>query len=111
MRPDRSAGGFGEIVYGLHKARSRGVGVHVKNKYAATIKTCEPELAPVIRKSTVVRLVSTFDGGAADHFAVVRRAGLYIDSHKFIRAVSEAFNAERPDVNELFLTIDAGEIR
>src|SRR5215213_3547913 len=100
MRPNRTAGRFCEIVNGLQIPRSRRISVHVKDKDAATVKTCEPELAPIVGKPTMVRLVTTLHRRAADHFTVVRRAGLYVDGHKFICAISESFNAECPYVNE-----------
>src|SRR5882724_6713368 len=111
MRSNRAARGRSEIVDGLQVARSRRVSVHVENKHVAGIEACQPELAPVIGKSTVVRLVSPLDRRAADDFAVIRRPGLYIDGCKFICAISEAFNPECPHINELLLTIDARKIR
>jgi len=85
--------------------------VHIENKNAASIETCEPELAAIVGKSAVVRFVPALDGRAADDFTVARRAGFYIDSDKFVRAIAETFDAKRPNIDELLLTLDAGEVR
>jgi hypothetical protein len=84
--------------------------VHVENENSAAVETCQPELAPIVSKSAVVSFITTIDGNAADNFSVRRRPRFYIDGDKFICAVTHSFDAERPHINELFLTVDAGEI-
>lgn len=64
----------------------------VEDKDLAVLKTGEPELAAVVGESTVMRFVAPFDGNAVDDFAVGRRAGLYVDGDKFVRAVAQTFN-------------------
>ena len=83
----------------------------IEDKDLAGIETGEPELAAIVGESAVVRFVASLDGRAADDFAVGRRAGLYIDGDEFVRAVAQTFDAERPHIDELFLSVDAGEIR
>src|SRR6266536_3156723 len=111
MRSNRAAGGFREFVDRFHVSRFRRISVHVKNKHPAVIKTCKPELVAVVGESAVVRLVAALDRRAADGFAIARRAWFYVDGNKFICTVSEPFDAECPDIDELFLTFDAGKIR
>jgi hypothetical protein len=111
VRTNRAASGFREIVDRFHVSRFRRISVHVKNKHSAVIKTCNPELVAVVGESAVVRLVAALDRRATDDFAKARRARFYVDGDKFIRAVSETFDAKCPDIDELFLTFDAGEIR
>ena len=83
----------------------------VEDKDLAGFETGEPELAAIVGEPAVMRFVAPLDGRAADDFAVGRRAGLYIDGDKFVRAIAQTFDAERPDIDELFLPLDAGEIR
>ncbi len=85
--------------------------MHVENKDAAILQAGEPELAAIVGESAVVRFVATFDRDAVNHLAVIRRAGLYIEGHQLVRAVAETFDAERPNINELLLTLDPREIR
>ena len=59
----------------------------------------------------MMRLVAAFDGNAVNDFPVVRRAGLHIDGNKFVRAIAQTFYAEGPDIDELFLAVDGGEVR
>ncbi len=111
MRSDGAAGGFGEIVDGLDQFRFRRIGMHIKDKDAAGLETGEPELTPVVGESAVVRFVASLDGIAADDFAIGGRARFDIHGDQFVRAVAQTFNAERPNVNELLLPIDAGKVR
>src|SRR5437870_5861704 len=111
MRSNGAAGGFGEIVDRLDVPRLRRIAVHVKDKDAAVFKAGEPELAPVIGEPAVVRLIAPLDGIAADDLAIGGRAGLYINGDKFVGAVAQTFDTERPNINELLLPIDAGKVR
>ena len=79
-------------------------------KILLRLQSGEPELAAVIRESAVMRLVPSADRMAVDDFAVVRRAGLHVHDDEFVRAVAEAFDAERPDIDEFLLPFDAGEV-
>ena len=109
--PASAAGGLGEIVDRLYQLRFRRIGVDIEDEDLAGIETGEPELAAIVSESAVMRLVASLDGNAVDDFAVVRRAGLYIDGNKFVRAIAQTFDTERPDINELLLPVDAGKIR
>ena len=83
----------------------------VEDEDLAAFEAGEPELAAVVGEPAVMRLIASVDRRAADDFAVVRRAGLYVDRDEFVRAIAHSFDAERPDIDELFLSIDAGEVR
>ena len=111
MRSGRTAGGFLEVVDGLHVSRVRRISVHIENKHAAVLKAGQPELAPIIGESAVVCFVASTNGSGADDFAVIRRSGLYIHSHEFVRTIAQAFHAERPNIDELLLPLDASKVR
>src|SRR6202043_2339810 len=100
----------GKVVDGFHILRLCRLRVHVEDKNAAAVETGEPELTPVIGKPAVVRFIASFDGIAADDFAVVRRFRLYINSDKFVGAIAKAFHAKRPDIDKFLLPLDAGKV-
>jgi hypothetical protein len=85
--------------------------VDIEDEDLAGIETGEPELAAIVGKSSVMCLVAPLDGRGTDDFAVGRRAGLCIDGNKFVHPIAETFDPERPNINELLLSVDAGEIR
>ena len=111
MRSDGAAGRLCEMVDRFDELRFRRIGVDVEDKDLAALETGEPELAAIVSKSAVMRFVPSFDRNAVEDFAVGRRAGFRIDGDEFVVAVAETFNAESPDVDEFFLSVDAGEVR
>src|SRR2546423_15199738 len=111
MRPGGAAGGFGEVVDRFNQRRFRRIGVDVEDKHLAGVETREPELAAVVSEPAVVRFVATVDGDAVDDFAERRRARFYIDGDQLVRAIAQAFDAERPDIDELLLAFDSREVR
>jgi len=62
----------------------RRVGMHVENENLATLQAGEPELAPVIGETAVVRLVLSGHRGAVNHFAIIGRTGLDIHNNQFV---------------------------
>ena len=111
VRSRGAAGGVGEVVDGLDQLRFRRIGVDVEDEDLAALQTGEPELAAVVGEAAVVRFVAAIDGNTVDDFAVVGRAGLYVDGDKFVRAIAQTFYTECPNIDELFLTFDPGEVR
>lgn len=111
MRAGGAGGSLGEIVDRLHQLRLRWIAMNVEDENAAVFETGEPELAAIIGESAMVRFVPPVDGNAVNDFAVVRRAGLCINGDEFVRAIAETFDAERPDIDKLFLALDPGEAR
>ena len=111
MRPDCATGGLGEITDRLHEFWSRGIGVDVENEDATRIQSGQPELVSVVGEPGVVSFIATIDRRGADNFAVSWRAGLYVDRDNFVRAIAETFDAERPNIDELFLSFDPGKVR
>ena len=101
----------GKIVDRLNGLRPGRISVHIEDEDAAGVETCQPELAAIVGESAVMGFVAPINGNTANNFPVRRRAGFYIDRDKFVSAVTHSFHAKRPHVNELFLTVDAGEIR
>src|SRR5216683_5125073 len=93
VRSDGAAGSLGKIVDRLSKLRLRRTGVHVEDENAAAFETREPELAPIIRESAVMRLVAALNGRAADDFAIGRRAWLYVHGDKFICTIAHTLDA------------------
>ena len=63
----------------------------------------QPELAAVVGEAAVMRLVASADRGGRDDLAVVRRRRIRADGDELVGAVAEAFDAERPDVDVVFL--------
>ena len=57
-----------------------------------------------------MRFVASADRVAVDDLAVVGRAGLHVHDDELVRAVAEALDAERPDIDEFLLPFDAGEV-
>jgi hypothetical protein len=57
VRADRSPGGFSKIFNGLDVTRMGRVGMHVEDENLAALQAGEPELAPVIGETAMVRLV------------------------------------------------------
>src|SRR2546421_6397986 len=108
MRARGAAGGLGEIIDRLYVARVRRIAVHIEDEDAAVFETGEPELAAIVGESAVMCLIASIDGSAVDDFAVVRRTGLYIHGDKFVRAIAQTFDTERPNIDEFFLSLDAG---
>src|SRR5207244_3737061 len=105
MRSGRATGGLGEIVDRLHQFRFRRIAMHVEDEHAAAFEAGEPELATIVGKTAVVRFVSSLDRSSTDDLAVGGRARLYINSDKFVRAIAQTFDTERPNVDELFLSL------
>src|SRR5207248_5933573 len=85
--------------------------MHIEDENAAAFEAGEPELTAVVSEPAMMRLISSLDGRAADDFAVGGRARFYIDGDKFIGTIAHTFDAERPDIDKLLLSVDAGEIR
>src|SRR5262249_59962931 len=111
VRSNCSSGSFREFINGLYMLRLRRIGVHVEYEHAAGVKAGPPELAPVVGEAAVVGFVAPIDGGKGDDFAVLRRSGPNVDGDQLVRAVAHSLYTERPDIDELFLPIDASEIR
>src|SRR5262249_30413071 len=88
-----------------------GIAIDVENENATGIKASQPDLVSIIGKPGMVRFVATFNRRSADDFTVGRRPWFYIDGDQFIHPVTETFDAERPDINEFLLTVDAGKVR
>jgi hypothetical protein len=58
-----------------------------------------------------MRFTTAANGYFVDHFSVGRRCGICIDGHQLVRSVAQAGYAKRPDVHEIFLTLDqAGHV-
>jgi hypothetical protein len=85
--------------------------VHIEDEDAAAVEAGEPELAAIVGEAAVVRFVPSAYRGGVDDFAIVRRPGFHIYRDKFIGAVAETFDAQRPDIDKLLLPIDPGEVR
>lgn len=83
--------------------------VHVEDEHAAIFESGQRKLAPVIGETAVVRFVASTNGGVAGDFAIVRRSRLYIDRDQFARVIAQAFHTERPNIDELFLAVDASK--
>ena len=82
----------------------------VENKDAAVFQTCAPELTPVVSEAGMMRFIASFNGNAADNFAVGRRTGFNIDTDEFVRAITEALDPKCPHINEFLLPLDACEV-
>ena len=82
----------------------------VEDEDLAALQSRQPELAAVVGEAAVMRLVPSADRIAVNDFAVAGRAGLHVHDDEFVRAVAEAFDAERPDIDEFLLPFDAGEV-
>ena len=67
-------------------------------------------MTPVVSEAAMMRLVTSINGNAVNDFAVVRRVRLCINSDKFVRAITETFNAKCPDIDELLLAVDPSEV-
>src|SRR6266403_5407501 len=111
MRPNGAAGSLGEIIDCLGQLRLRRIGVDIEDENAAAFEAGQPKLTAVVGEPAVMRLITSIDGRAADDFAVGRRAGFYIDRNEFVRAIAHSFDAECPNIDELLLSIDTGEVR
>src|SRR5438132_13426412 len=111
MRPTRAAGSLVEIIDCLGQLRFRRIGVDIEDENAAAFQPGQPELTAVVGEPAVMRLITSIDGRAADDFAVGRRAGFYIDRNEFVRAIAHYFDSKCPNIDKLFLSIDAGEVR
>src|SRR5437868_11648075 len=111
MRPDRAARFFGEVTDRFRQLRLCRVTVHIENEDPTGLKSGEPELAPIVGEAAVMGFVAAIDGTAVDDLSVVRRSRLNVDRHELIGTISQSFDTERPDVDELFLTFDPSEIR
>src|SRR3954471_13692682 len=101
-----AAGGFSEIVDRLSQLRFGGIGVDVEDEELAGVETREPKLAAVVGEPAVVRFVAAIHGNAVDDFAERGRARFYIVGNEFVSAIAEAFDTERPNIDELFLAFD-----
>src|ERR1043166_5118047 len=84
--------------------------MHVEDEYLAALQPGQPELPAVIGEAAVMRLVPSADGVMVNDLAVVRRSRLDVHDDEFVRAVAEALDAERPDVEEFLLALDAGQV-
>src|SRR3954466_10952485 len=111
MRSGGAAGGFSEIVDRPGQLRFRRIGVDVEDEELARVETREPELTAVVGEPAMVRFVAAIHGDAVDDFGVRRRARFYIDSNELVCAIAQAFDTERPDIDEFFLAFDAGHVR
>src|SRR6266513_2914978 len=111
MRSGGATCSLSEIVDGFDQFRFGRIGMHIKDKDTAGLEAGEPKLTAVVGEPAVMRLITSIDGRAADDFAVGRRAGFYIDRNDFVRAIAHSFDAECPNIDELLLSIDTGEVR
>ena len=84
--------------------------IHVEDENLAAVQTAKPQLAPVVGKSTVMRLKSSADRVTLNDLAEVRRTWLDVHRDELVGAISESFDPERPDVEKLLLPFDAGEV-
>src|SRR5437867_12680078 len=106
MRSDGTTGSLGEIVNRLCQFRFRRIGVDIEDKNAAAFEAGEPELPAVVGEPAVMRLITSIDGRAADDFAVARRARFYVHGNELVRAIAQTFDAEGPNIDKLFLSLD-----
>src|SRR2546423_14208454 len=111
MRRGGPSCSLSEIVDGFDQFGLGGIGMNNKEKDRAGLGAGQPELTAVVGEPAVMRLITSIDGRAADDFAVGRRAGFYIDRNDFVRAIAHSFDAECPNIDELLLSIDTGEVR
>src|SRR5258706_16272940 len=110
MWAHRATCNFLEIINRLHVARPGGIRMNVVDEDFAALQAGEPKLASIIRESAVMRLMAAFERMTVNDLAVIRRTRLHVERDKFVRAVAEAFDAQRPDINEFLLPLDADEI-
>src|SRR6476469_9487575 len=111
MRSHSTAGSLGEVVDCLGQLRLRWIGVDIEDENATAFEAGQPKLTAVVGEPAVMRLITSIDRRAADDFAIGRRAGFYIDRNEFVRAIAHSFDPECPNIDKLFLSIDAGEVR
>src|ERR1700736_2205269 len=111
MRAFSPAGRLGEGGNGLRESRLRRSGMHIENKNPPRLQTGQPELAAIVGKSAMMRLVTSTDRDTVNDFAVVRRTRFYVDGDQFVGTVTQSFDAERPDINKFLLSLDACKIR
>src|SRR5207245_11727353 len=105
------AGTMREVIDCLGELALCGVGVEIEDETASAFEAGHPKLTAFVGEPAVMRLITSIDGRAADDFAVGRRAGFYIDRNEFVRAIAHSFDPECPNIDKLFLSIDAGEVR
>src|SRR5438309_4796168 len=111
MRSGDATCSLSEIVDGFDQFRFGRIGMHIKDKDTAGLEAGQPKLTAVVGEPAVMRLITSIDGRAADDFAVGRRSGLYIDRDEFVRAIAHSFDPKCPNIDKLFLSIDAGKVR
>src|SRR5436190_18199555 len=84
--------------------------MNVKDKDFAGLQRGEPELTAIVSKSAVMGFIPSFDRFGIDHFAIGWRTRLCIHYDQLVCAIAQSFDTERPDINELFLALDASHV-
>ena len=95
-----------EIAHGTHELRLGRIGRDVEHPDAALRQAARPQMPPVVGEAHVVRLGARAGGHRVGHFAVGLGLGIDVHGNQLVRAVAEALDTERPDVDVVFLALD-----
>ena len=87
------------------------IGADIEYIDLAVVQTAGPQILAIVREPHVMRFAAAADGYFVDHLSVGRRCGIDVDGDQLVRTVAQAGYAKRPDVHEVFLTLDqAGHV-
>jgi hypothetical protein len=106
------AGPLAEVRDGLGQLRLRWIGPDVEDVDLALREASRPEEAPIVGEAHVMGLVAGSDRDGVDHLAVALGLRVDVDGHQLVRPVADPVDAERPDVDVVFLSLDQlGHVR
>ena len=109
VRTDEPARVLDERGNPLHEPGLGGVRPHVEDEDLARVEAARPQEAPVVREACVMGLVAAGHGRPVDDLAVARRLGIGVHRDDAVVAIGDALDAERPDVDVVFLSRDLGQ--
>ena len=95
-----------QVGDGANQLRFGRIGADVEDIDLAVVQSARPEKLTIVGETHVMRFAAPTDRYAVNDLAVGLRRRVRIDSDEFVGPVAQAFYAEGPDVNEIFLALD-----
>ena len=100
------AGLVGQVGDRLNELGLRRVGGDVEDVDLRLREPARPDEAAVVGEAHMVSLASGSDRHGSDHLPVALRLRVHVHGHQLVGAVPEPLDAQGPDVDVVFLTLD-----
>ena len=110
VRTNQPAGGVHEVGDDLVQHGLARVGVDVKDEDLAGVEASGPQVLAIVGEAGVMRFVAPAHRQGVDHLAVGVGPGIGVDGDELVLLVPHPFDAQRPDVDVVFLALDLGDV-